>query len=149
MVELVARGHSLRQAALACGVLASTARSWIHEGRAQIEAGKTDHEQAELVRQVDAARAHFEAELVRQLEHDLDKGIRATDRVAWTRRRLALSSPEDWGDAAAEPAAAGGLTAKDVQAALESLAMKLKRILGNTAEDASEVVEVLEAAADE
>src|SRR5690606_28665528 len=149
LVKLVSEGHSLRQAALACGVPDATARGWLHQGRAKIEAGELEHELTEFVRQVDAARAHFEAELIRQLEWELDQGIRATDRVAWTRRRLALSSPDDWGDAAAEPAAGGGLSAKDVQAALESLETKLKRLLGVPEEDASALVDEVEGAADE
>lgn len=149
LVKLVAEGRSLRQAALACGVPDSTARGWLHQGRGKIEAGEHEHELTEFVRQVDAARAHFESELIRQLEWELDQGIRATDRVAWTRRRLALSSPEDWGDSAAEPSAGSGLSAKDIQAALEALETKMKRLLGIPEEDASALVDELEGTADE
>lgn len=122
-------GLTLRQAALSLGIPYTTAKGWIADGREYIEAGDTEHPCATLTRDVDAAKAHFEAEAVRQLNWELDQGIRATDRLSWLKTRLAISSPEDWGPRAAEASAGGVITPAEIAKAMESLQAKLIRIL--------------------
>lgn len=130
-------GLTLRQAALSLGIPYPKTKGWIADGREYIEAGDTEHPCAILTRDVDAARAHFEAESVRQLNWELDQGIRCTERLSWLKTRLAISSPEDWGPRAMETSAGGAITAAEIAKAMESLQAKLTRILEDTPEPKS------------
>lgn len=135
--ELIAAGHTNRQAAATLGVPPTTFNRWVSEGQELLDAGELESPQAQLAHAVNAAKVYFETGLIELLEHELGQGLRASERLAWVSKRLAFSAPSDWTERAFA-VSGGALSEKEIAEALVALQEKLTALLGDEEEDAAE-----------
>ena len=139
-VKLVSEGKTHRQAAALLGIPVPTFNGWLNQGRKKLAQEEYQHPLSVFALELEAAKAHFEGNLIADLEWDLDNGIRATDRASWVKRRLQYSSPQDWSDRALSQES-GILSQEDVEKAIASLDERIQRILSATLPEETTVTE--------